>query len=337
MSKNLTERDKMTKTKKITLNAQKRKLALKVFENDLQTEDNILKDEYLKAKKQCDVHIENAFKTAKQVVERKYPSETIKTLKEIQTKYDLNVCRPDSCFNFQSDQTEEHTDWNGTVSQVPKQKHISFKLTGTLNGENQYGSESSEFAFAYYHNHLRNLGFTPNVYVLKGEKDDNPHHSKLIDENNDQLGIYSHRNTQAGVSEKWNKDYSLTVISQHSHCSSRYIECTQDELDIMNDMLIAKQKVVQTYNEWQSNILERKNLIEQTLKSYKYFDELKKLADNQNVEIKENDIEMHSSELSIYNPDNVSAMLDNLKPKTKETRAEKIARITALNSGVANA
>ena len=73
------------------------------------------------------------------------------------------------------------------------------------------------------------------------------------------------------------------------------------------------------------------------MKSYKYFDELKKLADNQNVEIKENDIEMHSSELSIYNPDNVSAMLDNLKPKTKETRAEKIARITALNSGVANA
>jgi DNA-directed RNA polymerase beta subunit len=105
----------------------------------------------------------------------------------------------------------------------------------------------------------------------------------------------------------------------------------------MNDMLIAKQKVVQTYEEWQSNILERKNLIEQTLKSYKYFDELKKLADNQNVEIQENDIEMHSSELSIYNPDTVSAMLDNLKPKAKETRAEKIARITALNSGVANA
>jgi hypothetical protein len=30
-------------------------------------------------------------------------------------------------------------------------------------------------------------------------------------------------------------------------------------------------------------------------------------------------------------------MLDDLKPKAKETRAEKIARITALQNGVANA
>jgi len=329
----------MTKTKRITLNAQKRKLALKVFENDLQVEDNILKDEYLKAKKQCDVHIENAFKIAKQVVERKYPPETIKTLKEIQTKYDLNVCRPDSCFNFQSDQTEEKTDWNGTVSHVPKQKHIDFNLNGKLSGDQYGGSASLDFAYAYHHNHLRNLGLTPNVFILKGDKDDNPHHSKMIDDNNEKLGIHSgsYNSCYSGIAEKWNRKYSLSVISQHSHCSSRYIECTQDELDIMNDMLIAKQKVVQTYEEWQSNILERKNLIEQTLKSYKYFDELKKLADNQNVEIQETDIEIHSSELSIYNPDTVSAMLDNLKPKAKETRAEKIARITALNSGVANA
>lgn len=327
----------MTKTKKITLNAQKRKLALKVFENDLQTEDNILKDEYLKAKKQCDVHIENAFKTATEVVQRQYPLDTVKTLKEIQTKYNLNVCRLDSCFNFESDKEITKEDWNGNKSTTPITKHIDFNLNGNLIGDSQYDYKSSEFAFAYHHNHLRNLGLTPNVFVLKGDKDDNPHHSKLIDENNEQLGLYANRHNQSGIAEKWNKKYSLSVISQYSGCSTRFIQCTQDELDIMEDMLIAKQKVVQTYTAWQSNILERKNLIEQTLKSYKYFDELKKLADNQNVEIKENDIEMHSSELSIYNPDNVSAMLDNLKPKAKETRAEKIARITALQNGVANA
>lgn len=335
-SKNLTERDNMTKTKRISLNAKKRKLALRIFENELQVEDNILKDDYLKAKKQCDVHIENAFKTATEVVQREYPLDTVKTLKEIQAKYDLNVCRPDSCFNFESDQVETKTDWNGKKSEEPKTKHIDFNLKGSLTGDNQYSENSSEFAFAYHHNHLRNLGLTPQVFILKGDKDDNPHHSKIVDANNDALGIGRYRN-HTGIAEKWARKYSLSVISQHSGCSTRYIQCTQDELDIMQDMLIAKQKVVQTYTDWQSNLLKRKNLIEQTLKSYKYFDEVKKLADNQKIDITENDIEAHDNKLSIYNPDNVSAMLDDLKPKAKETRAEKIARITALQNGVANA
>ena len=338
--KNLTERDKMTKTKRITLNAQKRKLALKVFNDHLQTEseaDNPLKADYLKAKKQCDVHIENAFKTATEVVQRQYPLDTVKTLKEIQTKYNLNVCRPDSCFNFESDKKITKEDWNGKKSTVPITKHIDFNLNGNLKGNSQYDDKSSEFAFAYHHNHLRNLGLTPEAFVLKADKDDNPHHTKLIDSNNEALGIVRYGTSKSGIAEKWNRKYSLSVISQHSGCSTRFIQCTQDELDIMEDMLIAKQKVVQTYTAWQSNILERKNLIEQTLKSYKYFDEIKKLADNQKIDINENDIEAHDNKLSIYNPDNVSAMLDDLKPKAKETRAEKIARITALQNGIANA
>ena len=74
------------------------------------------------------------------------------------------------------------------------------------------------------------------------------------------------------------------------------------------------------------------------MKNYNTFDQMKKLADNQNVEISENSITIECTDLAIFNPDNVSAMLDDLKPKAKETKAEKLQRIYGINSsGVQNA
>ena len=72
--------------------------------------------------------------------------------------------------------------------------------------------------------------------------------------------------------------------------------------------------------------------MEDTLKNYSSFDEVKELADNQKVNISVHDCEIESTSLTIFNPKNVSAMLDDLKPKAKETKAEKLERIYGIKT-----
>ena len=96
----------------------------------------------------------------------------------------------------------------------------------------------------------------------------------------------------------------------------------------MNDMLIAKQSLVQKYEQWQSNIIQRVNLVANTLKQYTYVEDVMELARQSGVQIQESDLELHSTNVALYNPTNVAQMLNDLKPKAKETRAEKIARVS---------
>jgi hypothetical protein len=59
------------------------------------------------------------------------------------------------------------------------------------------------------------------------------------------------------------------------------------------------------------------------LKSYKYFDQAKKLADNLGVVLNESILnESSSMALSIYNPDNLA---DLLTDEVEQTKEEKIA------------
>jgi hypothetical protein len=59
------------------------------------------------------------------------------------------------------------------------------------------------------------------------------------------------------------------------------------------------------------------------LKSYRYFDQAKELADKLNVALNESVLDAHSSmALSIYNPTNLAELLTD---EVEQTRDEKIA------------
>jgi hypothetical protein len=69
----------MTKTK---LNANKRKLAVKVFNRHYANEDNILKTEYYNQKKAFKNIIENAHNTAINIINRNYNIDDVVSLKK---------------------------------------------------------------------------------------------------------------------------------------------------------------------------------------------------------------------------------------------------------------
>ena len=330
----------MTKQKQLKLNSQKRKLAVKVFKNHYQNEDNILKTEYYEKRNQFDNHIENAFKIVKSILNRTYPPEDISVLKPLQEKHDFDVVRGDSCFHFRSDKGITKQNYQGGTYEEYPEQHINFNL---MSGVSEYDHDTGKkFAFAYYHDHLKLKGHTPECFVLQGDKRDNPHHDKLKDDCSNALGSTSKYNPSSenctGLIREWADKYTLDVIGGTHYCNSRFIQCTQKEFDILNDFRIAKEQLITAYESWQGNIVKRVQLVEDTLKSYNNFDQLKKLADKQKVEITENSVNVECTDLAIFNPDNVSAMLDDLKPKAKETKAEKLQRIYGINSnGVQNA
>ena len=308
----------------LKLNASKRKLATKVFHRHFQNEENILRTAFYEKRKLVDTHIDNAFKTAQQIIERTFPKQDVEDLKRLQKKHDnISVVRKDACFHFKSDKGQTKENWQGQNYEVFPEQHFSFELDANINGQrHSHIHDGLEFACAYYHDELKNKGLTPELYVQKGDKMENPHFHVCKENVVDVVG----RNKDHGLSKEWYEKYALDVIGS-SYCGSRIIQATHDEFEIMQDMIIAKQSLVQAYHEWQGNIIQRTKLVEDTLKQYTTFDQIKVLADKQDIEISEHDICIETTNLALYNPDNVSAMLDDLKPKAKETRAEKIARV----------
>lgn len=318
---------------KVKLNANKRKLAVKVFNRHYTNEDNILKTEYYNQRKKFDNIIENAHLTTQNIINRNFDIKDVDQQRSLDKTYNMQNVREDACFFLKSDKGIKKENYQGNTYLDYPEKQFSFDLFGQIN---DYGnSEPNRFAFAYYHDHLKQKGLTPECYVLKGDKKENPHHTQLIDDCRTELGGTKYNNdgeNTTSLSKEWHDKYKLSVIGGRSYCNSRIISCTHNEFKIMEDFHIAKQKLTECYEAWQENIIKRVKLVEDTIKSYTTFEQVEKLAKNQKIDITVNDIEIESTDLAIFNPDNVSAMLDDLKPKAKETRAEKIARINAYNN-----
>jgi hypothetical protein len=65
--------------------------------------------------------------------------------------------------------------------------------------------------------------------------------------------------------------------------------------------------------------------------SLEYIELAKKIG----FDLSERDLEIHSTEISFYNTNNVAQLLNDMKPKAKESRADKIARVKAYQQSVA--
>ena len=76
------------------------------------------------------------------------------------------------------------------------------------------------------------------------------------------------------------------------------------------------------------------DLVEKTIKQYTNVDDVIELAKKIGFDLSERDLELHSTEISFYNPNNVAQLLNDMKPKAKESRADKIARVKAYQQSV---
>ena len=322
-----------SKMKKNKLNNEKRKLALKGFEKFFEQENNIYRKEYYLQKERVDKDTINAFEIATQVVERTYPPKDVAQLMMFQKKYGsaCDVVGKDSCFHFKvydDEHNETETNYNGQTIKKELTKHFNFKLNGNLTGVDNY-DKGDNFAFAYHHDYLKQKDFMPNVLVKQGDKS-SPYHTQHAEKCRTELGI----NGESGIYQQWKDKYALDVIGT-SYCRTRMINIHKDEFDILCDWQSSKQKLVLAYETWQKNNMDRLDLVEKTIKQYSNVDDVIELAKKIGFDLSERDLELHSTEISFYTPNNVAQLLNDMKPKAKESRADKIARVKAYQQSVA--
>jgi hypothetical protein len=137
---------------------------------------------------------------------------------------------------------------------------------------------------------------------------------------------YGSRNDVSGQSsypkDKWDNDFKLWVIGT-SYCHTRMFQTNNETYLWFKHFEVAKDNVILAHKNLFSHVDKKMQKLKLGLKSYRYFDQAKELADKLGVVLNESILDAHSSmALSIYSPSNLA---DLLTDEVEQTRDEKIA------------
>ena len=122
--------------------------------------------------------------------------------------------------------------------------------------------------------------------------------------------------------DEWNNDFKLWVIGS-DYCSSRKFQTSHSEYEFFCLFKTAQEEVVRNHQCLFDHVNKKMEKLKLGLKSYRYFDQAKELADKLGVVLNESILDAHSSmALSIYSPSNLA---DLLTDEVEQTREEKIA------------
>ena len=136
-------------TKKITLNADKRKVVADQFQSFY--EDKV-KDKLVKAKEHYNLLREKAKEVIEQVVRYHQPQEDVDTIRRMIQKYSSSGgdLYHDNCFYVQMPTTK--VDDNGKEYQADDEVHVRFDM-------------GRKFARAYYRDEMRAKGLNPDFHL----------------------------------------------------------------------------------------------------------------------------------------------------------------------------
>ena len=144
----------MSKEKRITLNADKRKTIANVFQSHWEREDSPVIQKYNEAKENYNT-IRADMKILVEEIVRKYqPEEDVETIRAMNKKYGSSggELYHDNCFNFQYEYEEADSD--GKAYMTHDDTNINFGL--------QKGNyRNNDFGLAYYRNELKAKGYDP--------------------------------------------------------------------------------------------------------------------------------------------------------------------------------
>ena len=285
---------------KIRMNTEFRNKILNRYVNNAETENTQEREAYLQAREKVDELYPQAFRLATDVVSTAYPPEDVATCKSLKQKYGspLDVVAKDKCFYFsyakdqdEIDQDEERNEANDNVAE-----HFDFGLFGSC-GNSEYSDETGkQFAYAYCREGLKAQDCNPDILAQQNDKQDNPHKTKHIDENDKALGYtrysnYNSNDNNVGTTKAFDSQYYLDIIGT-SHCRSRTIACTKQEFQVFKMLKQAKANVITCHQKWIDSIEKQKAAMK--------------------------------TGLTIYNPQNLASMIKGMK-NTTMTREQKIA------------
>jgi len=302
----------MTKEKKITLNAEKRKVIADQFQNFY--EDKV-KDKLIEAKEKYDLMRLKAKEIIEQVVRQHQPQEDVDTIRGMINKYGRSggELYEDNCFYVQRPTME--TDSDGQEYETNNEIHIRFDM-------------GRQFARAYYRDELKAKGLNPDFHIaIDGDYSKrNPKYYADESAVNNYLG-YSHSRNDATKNasyhkDEWENDFKLWTIGS-SYCHSRNYKVDENTHNFFKMYKQSAEDVIKAHEQLYSYVEGKMKTLRLGLKSYRTFDQAKALADKVGVVLNESMMNESSSlALSIYSPDNLASLLEDKKVMTRE---EKIA------------
>jgi hypothetical protein len=311
MQKINTERGSMTKEKKITLNAEKRKVIADQFQSFY--EDKV-KNKLVQAKEQYDLMREKAKEQIDKVVRFHQPQEDVDTIRRMISKYSSSggELYHDNCFNVQMPITK--VDDEGKEYQADDEVNVRFDM-------------GRKFARAYYRDEMKAKGLNPDFQLSINDdySKRNPKYYNDESQVNKFLGFNTSSNDDKSVITpvaKWENDFKLWVIGT-SYCRSRQFKVDENTMNFFKMYVASADNVIKEHEQMYSYVEGKMKTLRLGLKSYRTFDQAKKLADKVGVVLNETMLNESSSlALSIYSPENLASLLED---KEVLTRDQKIA------------
>ena len=305
------QKGNMTKEKRMTLNAEKRKVIADQFQSFY--EDKV-KDKLVQAKEQYDLMREKAKEQIEKVIRYHQPQEDVDTIRKMISKYNRSggELYEDNCFYVQKDITKVDDEGREYIAQ--DEVHVRFGM-----GRN--------FARAYYRDELKAKGLNPD-FKLSIDNDYSKRNPKYYNDEsavNTYLGFNNSSNEDQSIQKpvhKWENDFKLWTIGS-SYCHSRNYKVDENTMQFFKMYVASADNVIKEHESMYSYVEKKMKTLRLGLKSYRYFDQAKLLADKLGVPLNESVLnESSSMALSIYSPENLASLLED---KVELTRDQKIA------------
>jgi len=183
------------------------------------------------------------------------------------------------------------------------------------------------FARAYYRDEMKAKGLNPdyNLAIMDDYSKRNPKYYADESAVNSYLGFSNSSNEDQSIQKpvhKWENDFKLWTVGSN-YCHSRQFKVDESTLNFFKMYVSSADNVIKEHQEMYSYVEGKMQKVRLGLKSYRYFDQAKALADKVGVVLNETMLNESSSlALSIYSPDNLASLLED---KEVLTRDQKIA------------
>ena len=298
-------------TKKITLNAEKRKVIADQFQTHY---ENKYMQRLIDAKVAYDIMREKAKVAIEKVVRFHQPQQDVDTIRSMIKKYDRagGELYEDNCFYVQMPITK--VDDEGREYQANDEVHVRFDM-------------GRSFARAYYRDEMKAKGLNPD-FKLSIDGDYSKRNPKYYNDEsacNKFLGFSTSSNDDKSITtpvSKWENDFKLWTIGTQ-YCHSRQFKVDENTLEFFKMYVQSADNVIKEHQQMYDYVEGKMKTLRLGLKSYRHFDQAKKLADKVGVVLNETMMNESSSlALSIYSPDNLASLLED---KEVLTRDQKIA------------
>jgi hypothetical protein len=305
----------MEKQKRQTLNADKRKVIADIFQQHFEDNSKFkktldeAKETYNDLREQAKVKIND-------LVRFHQPQEDVDTIRAMKDKYGESGgdLYHDNCFYVQNDEPTIEENYRGEREERYQDTHVKF------------GDLDKEFYTAYYRDEMRAKGIDADYDVRLGDDygKRNPTYYNTESAVNNYLG-FGTRNDVSGksfVKDTWDNDFKLWVIGS-SYCHQRKFQTNQETYLWFKQFNVAKENITLAHKNLFDHVNKKMEKLKLGLKSYRYFDQAKELADKLGIALNESVLnESSSMALSIYSPTNLA---DLLTDEVEQTREEKIA------------